>query len=150
MRAKALLNVTAGLILLFGIAHTASYPWIGAVTQAQQDVLSNAFKSSVTMMQGFARSYQDTHIGFGFFISLGFATQAFVVWRLSRHAKQSPELVRLVSVAFGVQYLVSVLIEAQYLFWGPIVFSLLIAAGFIAAALQLRTAGLASPIPKGS
>jgi hypothetical protein len=138
MRAKSTLNFTAATILLFGIAHTAGYPWIGPVTQAQRDVLSNAFKSSVTMMQGFARSYEDTHIGFGFFISLCFATQAFVVWRLARHVNESPELVRLLSVTFGVQYLVSALIEAKYLFWGPIVFSLLIATGFTASVLQLR------------
>lgn len=139
MSAKSILRVTAVLVLLFGIAHTAGYPWIGPVTQAQRDVLSNAFRSSVTMMQGFSRSYEDTHIGFGFFISLGFVTQAFVAWLLSRHVKDSPELVRWLSLAFGVQYLLSAAIEAKYLFWGPIVFSLLIAAGFIAGALQLRT-----------
>jgi len=150
VRTKAILNFAAGMILLFGIAHTAGYPWIGPVTQAQRDVLSDAFKSSVTVMQGFARSYEDTHIGFGFFISLCFATQAFVVWRLARRVKESPELVRLLCVAFGVQYGVSVWIEAKYLFWGPIVFSLLIAAAFIASALQLRTGKRASFVPGGS
>ena len=150
MTAKSTLKVTAILVLLFGIAHTAGYPWIGPVTQAQRVVLSNAFKSSVTMMQGFARSYEDTHIGFGFFISLFFATQAFVVWRLSRHAKESPELVRVLSLAFGVQYLASAVIEVRYLFWGPIVFSLVIAAGFIASAVQLPTAKRAFSVADGS
>jgi hypothetical protein len=148
VKAKLILNVTAVMILLFGIAHTAGYPWIGPVTQIQRDALSNAFRSSVTMMQGFARSYEDTHIGFGFFISLCFAIQAFLVWRATRHLKESPELVRLLSVAFGVQYLVSVLIEAKYLFWGPIIFSLLIAAGFFASALQLRATKRDSLVPE--
>jgi hypothetical protein len=148
MRTKLTLNITAVMILLFGIAHTAGYPWIGPVTQIQRDLLSNAFKSSVTMMQGFARSYEDTHIGFGFFISLSFVIQAFVVWRSSRHVKESPEFVRLLSLAFGLQYLASVMIEARYLFWGPIIFSLLIAAGFFASALQLRTAKRDALVPE--
>jgi len=138
MKLKTILNTTSVFILLFGLAHTAGYPWIGPVTQSQRDILSNAFKSSVTMMQGFARSYQDTHIGFGFFISLSFVTQAVVVWRMSRHVHESPELVRLLCVTFAMQYLLGALIGAKYLFWGPIGFSLVVAAGFTASALLIR------------
>ena len=145
MSAERILRITAAVILLFGIGHTAGYPWIGPVTPAQQQVLLQAFRSTVTVMQGFPRSYEDTHIGFGLYISLGFAIQAFIVWRLAHHAKDSPELVQLLTVAFGIQYLLTVLIDLRYFFWGPIGFSLLIAMGFIASTVRLRAQSRRAP-----
>jgi hypothetical protein len=149
MSAERILKITAAMILLFGIGHTAGYPWIGPVTPAQQQVLLDAFRSTVTVMQGFPRSYEDTHIGFGLYISLGFAIQAFLVWRMAGHVKDSPALVRLLAVAFGVQYLVTIVIDFRYLFWGPIVFSLLICAGFIASTVQLRARTQAARLGAG-
>ena len=138
MSAERILKITAAMILLFGIGHTAGYPWIGPVTPAQRQVLLEAFRATVTVMQGFPRTYQDTHIGFGLYISLGFAIQGVLVWRMAGHAKESPGLIRLLAAAFGIQYLATVLIDIRYFFWGPIGFSLLIAAGFIAATVQLH------------
>ena len=139
MKPKTILTTAAVLILLFGIAHTLGYPWMGPVSQAQRALLIDAFSSTATVMQGFTRTYSDTHVGFGLFISVFFFTQAFLTWRLSRLVEINPGFAKLCSVLFAAQYVVTIVLETQYLFWGPIVFSSLIATAFLMVTFQLRT-----------
>lgn len=125
------LKITAVLILLFAMAHTLGYPWVGRMSAENVAKLMEVFDSTKTVTQGFARTYGDTHVGFGLYIALFFVVQAIVTWRLAESAASDIALARFVTALFAIQYAGTVLLDFFYFFWGPIIFSAFIVAGYL-------------------
>jgi hypothetical protein len=135
---KLALRITAALVLFFAIAHTSGYPWVGHMSAENVAKLSEAFDSTKTVTQGFARTYGDTHVGFGLFISLFFVVQAVVTWRLATFAATAATLARFIVALFALQYAATVLLDFFYFFWGPIIFSAVITAGYLTSLVLIR------------
>lgn len=131
MSSSLALRITAILVLVFAIAHTLGYPWVGHMSAENMAKLFDVFTSTKTVTQGFARTYGDTHVGFGLYISLAFVIQAIVTWHLAKFAATAASLARFIAALFAIQYAATVLLDFLYFFWGPIVFSALIAAGYM-------------------
>lgn len=135
---KLALRITGVLVFFFAIAHTLGYPWVGDMSAENVAKLSEVFKSTKTVTQGFARTYGDTHVGFGLFISLFFAVQAVVTWRLATFAAAAATLTKFIVVLFALQYAATVLLDFFYFFWGPIIFSAIITAGYLTSLALIR------------
>ncbi|HKV53099.1 MAG TPA: hypothetical protein VJN94_00530 [Candidatus Binataceae bacterium] len=135
---KLALQSTAVLVVLFGIAHTLGYPWVGHMSPENVAKLSDVFNSTRTVTQGFARTYDDTHVGFGLYISFFFAVQAILTWHLAKVAASNPALTRFIAAVFAIQYAGTVLLDFFFFFWGPIIFSAFIAAGYLISFALIR------------
>jgi hypothetical protein len=132
------LKATAVLVLFFAIAHTLGYPWVGHMSPENVARLSEVLDLTKTITQGFARTYGDTHVGFGLFISLFFVVQALVTWRLATFAATNVALTRFIVALFALQYAATVVLDFLYFFWGPIVFSVIITTGYLASLALTR------------
>lgn len=122
MTARLFLRIASITVLLFGIGHTAGYPWVGEVTAEQLSQIS-AVKSITAVTQGFVRSYWDFHVGFGLLISLLFLVQAIIFWRLSSFAESEPKTVRFIAAVFAAFYIATTVLNFLYFFWAPIICS---------------------------
>lgn len=132
MTAKVWLRVSAVLTLLFCAAHTFGYPWVGGLS-ADQLAQMRGIETTKVMTQGFARSYSDFHIGFGFYIGAMLLAQAVILWQLGALSKSEPKTTRFVTAVFAALFVATVVLDYFYFFWGPIFFSALIAATLVAA-----------------
>ena len=135
---KLALRVTAVLVVLFAIAHTLGYPWVGHMSPEDVAKLSSVLNSTKTVTQGFARTYGDTHVGFGLYISFFFAVQAILTWHLAKVAASNLALTRFIAALFAIQYTGTVLLDFFYFFWGPIIFSAFIAVGYLISLALIR------------
>jgi hypothetical protein len=138
MRASLALRITAALVFLFAAGHTSGYPWVGHMSPENVAKLSEALTSTRTVTQGFARTYGDTHVGFGLYISLFFVVQAIVTWHLAKLAPAAPTLARFIVALFAVQFAATVVLDYFYFFWGPIIFSALVTVGYLASLALMR------------
>ncbi len=136
MRARLLLRIASGVTLLFGLGHTAGYPWVGDVTDEQLRQIS-AVKSVTAVTQGFTRSYWDFHVGFGLTLSLLFLVQALVFWRLGSLSESEPKTARHVTALFAAFYLADTIVNCLFFFWAPIICSLILCVCLAAAAASL-------------
>lgn len=140
MNASIWLKISAVLTLLFGIAHSLGYPWVGGLS-ADQLLQISGIDSIKVMTQGFARSYSDFHKGFGFYISAMLLVQAVILWQVGSTIKAEPRTARFITAFFAALFAATVVLDCFYFFWGPIIFSAIITLTLlIAYALQVRVA----------
>jgi hypothetical protein len=94
--------------------------------------------------EGFERSYSDFHKGFGLYISAMLLVQAIVMWQLGSTATAEPRTAKFVTAALACLFAGTVVLDYFFFFWGPIVYSAIIALTLaIAFFLQGRSSKLA-------
>ena len=126
MTAKVWLRLSAVLTLIFCLAHTFGYPWVGGLSADQLTQMSG-INTITVVTEGFERSYSDFHKGFGLYISAMLLVQAIVMWQLGSTAKTEPRTAKFVTAALACLFAGTVVLDYFFFFWGPIVFSALIA-----------------------
>jgi uncharacterized membrane protein len=87
--------------------------------------------------QGFERSYSDFHKGFGLYIGAMLLVQAIIMWQLGSTAKSEPRTAKFITAALACLFAGTVVLDYFFFFWGPIVFSVVIALT-LAVALFLQ------------
>jgi hypothetical protein len=133
------LRISAVLTLLFCLAHTLGYPWVGQLT-ADQLAQMDGINTIKVATQGFARSYADFHKGFGLYISAMLLAQAVIFWRLGSLAGVEPRSARFVAALSASVFAATVALDFFYFFWGPIIFSAVIMLTLGAAFVARRDA----------
>ena len=135
MNSTLWLRISALLTGLFCVAHTLGYPWVGQLSAGQIAQMSGIETIKVPI-QGFTRSYSDFHKGFGWYISAMLLVQAVVLWRMGSLARTEPRSARFIASVFALLFAGTVALDTLYFFWGPIIFSALIASTLAIAALK--------------
>jgi len=132
VKRSVLYRVASGLLLLFAAGHTFGFTqvdpaWgIGAVVGAMQ--------SSRFTIQGFTRTYWDFFLGAGFTVGILYLFAAVLAWQLSNLPHGTLASMRATTWGFAASFAVVAVLSSVYLFWIPIVMSVVIAGCLAAAA----------------
>lgn len=137
MSAKTIYRATAGLFILFAVAHTVGFLSFTPPT-AEAVAVRDAMKNIRFEVGGSHYSYGEFYNGFGLYISAYLAFLALLSWHLSRAAVEYPQVIRGVGwTFFGVQF---ASLGLTCVFFGPpqIVFSALATVGLGWGALMVQ------------
>jgi hypothetical protein len=139
MNATLLYRITAVLLLLFAIGHTAGFvifkpatPEGMAVFNSMDQVHFPIGSASYTMGQFYR--------GFGFFATAYLLFGAYLAWHLGALARTNPPAIGALKWVFFVLQLASIVLSWIYFLPPPVVFSVLTAISTGWAALRLRKA----------
>ena len=137
MKASLLYRIAAALLLLFAAGHTLGFresdPSWGIET------VLGSMRSVRFDVQGFSRTYWDFFVGAGFSTGTLYLFAAVVAWQLSVLPAETLRMMRVTSWAFAGTFAAITVVSWSYLFWVPIIFSLLITLLLTAAAWLAAT-----------
>ena len=137
MKSRILYRISAVLILLFDLGHSAGFPW----SDPKWGVDTAAMRSSHFQVLGFSRTYWDFYVGFGLTISVFLLLAAILAWQLGSLPAQTPPLMRGTAWALALGFAAMTVLNWMYFFTIPIVFSGVITLLLVAAAwLSPKTA----------
>jgi hypothetical protein len=123
-------RISAVLILLFDLGHSAGFPW----SDPKWGVDTGAMRSSHFTVLGFNRTYWDFYVGFGLVVSVFLLFAAILAWQLGRLPAQALPFVRATTWALALSFAAMTFLNWTYFFTIPIVFSSVITACLVAAA----------------
>jgi len=126
---RVLYRISAVLILLFDLGHSAGYPW----SDPKWGVDTTAMRTSHFQVLGFSRTYWDFYVGFGLFVSVFFLLAAILAWQLGGLPAQSAPLMRATAWALSLCFVVLTVLTWMYFFTIPIVFATAIAICLVTA-----------------
>lgn len=130
MKARVLYRISAVLILLFDLGHSAGFPW----SDPKWGVDTGAMRSSHFMVLGFSRTYWDFYVGFGLIISVFLLLAAILAWQLGSLSAQAAPFLRGTAWALALGFAAITVLNWMYFFTIPIVFSGVITVCLAAAA----------------
>src|SRR4051812_30092542 len=133
MKASVLYRIAAVLLLLFAVGHTFGFRQSDPAWGV--DSLLASMRSIHFDMQGFDRTYWDLFTAAGFSVGVFYLFAAILAWQLGGLPAATLALMRGTAWAFALCFAAITLVRWRYLFVIPIVFSALITACLIAAAL---------------
>lgn len=137
LRIASILTLVHSALHTIGGVFSKPEPGIGKATFAVMQ--SNHFH-----VLGVTRSYAEFYRGFGLAITLFLTAEALVFWLLASLAKKHPVELRPILWVFTLAYVVFAVISQTYLFMGPVIAEILIAASLLGAILTAKTAGAAN------
>jgi len=126
MTTTRLLQLAAGVILLFAIGHWFFSPWVMGVQGQALDALAAAAKNDHPVF-GFGRSYWDFHIGFGHMVGVALLMEAALLWVLAGDVGSTSSIRSLLGVLVLANAAIAAL-QVAYFFWPPIILSVLATA----------------------
>lgn len=132
MNARVLYRISAVLILLFDIGHSAGFPW----SDPAWGVDTTAIRSSHFQILGFSRTYWDFYVGFGLIVSVFMLLSAVLAWQLGGLRAQAVPALRITAWALALCFAVVTVLNWIYFFVIPIVFSSVITVCLVLAAWQ--------------
>jgi hypothetical protein len=139
VNAPILCRISSVLLLLFAAGHTFGFrqnnPEWGA------DAVLGLMRSVHFDAQGFTRTYWDFFSAFGFFFSVFLLFAAVLAWLLGGLPAETLARVRGIAWALAICFAVVTALSWRYTFTTPIVFSMLVTVGLIAAAWRSAKAG---------
>jgi hypothetical protein len=128
MRKPALfLRIAAVLTFVFATLHTIGGVF-GEAGPGPASVAVQAMKINQFPLMGHARSYWDFYRGLGLGATISLTAEAFLFWYLGSLAKMDERGLRPILVIFSVAYAMSAVNSYVYLFVGPVIAQLSIAA----------------------
>ena len=142
MNSRVLYRVSAVLILLFDLGHSAGVPW----SDPAWGVNTTAMRSSHFQVLGFSRTYWDFYVGFGLIVSVFLLLAAVLAWQLGGLPAQTLRLLRGTAWIFALCFVAMSVLNWLYFFTIPIIFSVLITVCLAAAAW--RSAGPDADLPR--
>lgn len=132
MKASTLYRISAVLLLLFAVGHTAGFRQTDPKWQV--DALLASLQSVHFDMQGFNRTFWDFFVAAGFTVGVLYLFAAVLAWQLGRLPAATLAMVRPMGWAFALCFAVITIVSFKYLFVIPIAFSLVITVYLTAAA----------------
>jgi len=133
LKASLFYRIAAVLILLFDVGHTLGFRQSDPSWRV--DPLLALMRSTHFQVQGFNRSYWDFFVGAGFNVSLFLLFAAVVAWHLGGLPPETLAQMRGIAWALALCFVALTVLSWRFFFILPIVFSIVIAACLIAAAL---------------
>ena len=133
---RILYRISAVLILLFDLGHSAGYPW----SDPAWGVDVGAMRSAHFNVLGFSRTYWDFYVGFGLSISVYLLLAAVLAWQLGSVSTQTAPLLRATSWVLSLSFVAITALCWMYFFTIPIIFSGLIAVCLVGATWLSRRA----------
>jgi len=130
MNSRVLYRVSAVLILLFDIGHSAGFPW----SDPKWGVNTTAMRSSHFLVLGFSRTYWDFYVGFGLDVSMFLLLAAVLAWQLGGLPVQMRPLMRGTAWILSLCFAAISVLSWLYFFTIPLVFSIVITVCLTAAA----------------
>jgi len=130
MRASLLYRIAAVLLLLLDAGHTSGYPW----ADPAWGVDLTSMRSTHFMIMGWSRSLWDFYRGFGLFVSVILLLAVLLAWQLASLRKESWVLMRATAWTFALCFAVITVLNWQFLFILPVIFSAAITVCLAAAA----------------
>jgi hypothetical protein len=140
MKARVLYRISAVLILLFDLGHSAGFPW----SDPAWGVDTGAMRSSHFKVLGFTRTYWEFYVGFGLVISVFFLLAAILAWQLGTLSVQTLPFMRGTAWTLSFCFAAITIINCMYFFTIPIVFSSVITVCLVSAAWLSSRAGVAT------
>ena len=135
MNSRVLYRISAVLILLFDLGHSAGFPW----SDPSWRVDTTAMRSSHFQVLGFSRTYWDFYVGFGLDVSVFLLLAAVLAWQLGGLPAQTLPLMRGTAWVLVLCFAAISVLSWMYFFTIPLVFSIVITVCLAAAAW--RSAG---------
>jgi hypothetical protein len=130
MNSRVLYRVSAVLILLFDLGHSAGFPW----SDPSWGGNTTAMRSSHFQVLGFSRTYWDFYVGFGLTVSVFLLLAAVLAWQLGGLPAQARWLMRGTAWVFALCFAAMSVLNWLYFFTIPIIFSIIITVCLAAAA----------------
>jgi hypothetical protein len=124
-----LYRISAVLILLFDLGHSAGYPW----SDPKWGVDTTAMRSTHFPILGFTRTYWDFYVGFGLFNSVFLLLAAILAWQLGGLPAHTSASVRVTAWTLALCFVMLTALTWRYFFTIPIVFSALISICLVCA-----------------
>lgn len=141
MNARLLYRISAILILLFDLGHSAGYPW----SDPSWGVDTAVIKSSHFQVLGFRRTYWDFYVGFGLVISVFLLLAAILAWQLGGLRAEAVPPLRATAWALALCFAAMTVLNWIYFFTIPIVFSSVITVCLVIAAWRSAKPPESSP-----
>ena len=133
MKASAILYRTAAvLLLLFGMAHTLGFRQSDPAWGV--DGVLNLMRSTHFDVQGFRRTYWDLFVAAGLSVGVFYFFAGVFAWQLGGLRAATLAEMRGIRWAFALAFAALTVVSCCFLFWLPILFSLVIAGCLIWAA----------------
>jgi hypothetical protein len=130
VKSRILYRISAVLILLFDLGHSAAFPW----SDPAWGVDTAAMRSSRFHVPGFSRTYWDFYVGFGLYVSVLLLLAAVLAWQLGGLPVDTRPRMRGMGWALAVCFAAITVLSWRYFFAIPIVFGALITVTLVVAA----------------
>jgi hypothetical protein len=144
MKPALWLRIAAVATFVHAMAHTIGGvfgdPGPGPAAVALQAMRANQF-----VVMGLVRSYSDFYRGLGLAVTIFLTAEAIVFWQLSSLVKTDARRLRPILVTFLVAYAALAVMSQVYLFVGPVIVEVL-----IAACLGIAIVGAGSEVEVGA
>ena len=132
MKSSILYRVSAVLLLLFAVAHTLGFRQSDPAWGV--DGLLHLMRSTHFAVQGFERTYWDLFVAAGLSVGVFYFFAGVFAWQLGGLRPQTLKELRGARWALALAFAAITVVSGCFLFWLPIVFSLVIAVCLIWAA----------------
>jgi hypothetical protein len=132
MRPSLLYRIAAILLVLFAAGHTLGFRQSDPAWKVE--ALRDSMQSIHFEVQGFSRTYWDLFVAAGLSVGVYYLFAAILAWQLAGLRPETLSGMRLTVWAFVVCFAANVVICWKYLFFLPIVFSVVITMCLAAAA----------------
>ncbi|HEY6931422.1 MAG TPA: hypothetical protein VJA66_17260 [Thermoanaerobaculia bacterium] len=133
MSSSLFYRIAAVLLVLFAIGHTLGFRETRGMTGA--DSVVSVMKSVHFTVQGFQRVYYDFFVGFGLLVTAFFLFSALLSWQLASVSQHVLAEIPWVTWGFVICFLAVTILSWAYFFLAPVIFSILITACLMAAAI---------------
>lgn len=142
LRPIVFLRAASVLTLIHCIAHTVRGVLSGPTHGAEEIAVIETMQSHVFNFGGFARSYWDFHLGYGWFLTILLLVYGLSFWYLAGLSKNDSVIIRPLLALFGFSFLMMAVASWRFFSLGPVIIELLIAASLAAA---FATTAVAKP-----
>ena len=137
MSASLIYRIVAVLLVLYTLGHTLGFAHVDprwGVDAPLAQLRSITFAAQGTP----GRTYWGFYLGFGYFCSVLLLFAAALAWQLGAVPHEMLRQLQLLSWSFAAAFVVVTIISWQYFFTAPVVFSIVITLGLVAAAWRAR------------
>jgi hypothetical protein len=142
-----LYRIASGLLLFFAVSHSLGFHLSDPAWGV--DAVLASMRSFQFTVQGFTRTYWEFFLGVGFTVGLLYLFAAVLAWQLGGLPAAPLASLRATRWSFAACFVAVTALSWRYLFWIPIITSLVIAVCLLAAAWSAGSLGVAGDQEKG-
>ena len=132
MKASLFYRIAAVLLLFFAVGHTLGFRQSDPAWGV--DPLLGSMRSIHFEVQGFSRTYWDLFVAAGFSVGVFYLFAAILTWQLGGLPAETLAVMRITVWALPLSFAAITVVSWRYLFFLPIIFSIVITACLTAAA----------------
>jgi hypothetical protein len=132
VKASLFYRIAAVLLLLFAVGHTLGFRQFDPAWGVE--TLLGSMRSIHFDVQGFSRTYWDLFVAAGFSVGVFYLFAAVLAWQLGSLPADTLAVMRTTAWALALTFAAITVVSWTYLFFVPIVFSIVITVCLTAAA----------------